>query len=253
MCWRRVSRRGVERRAGLRLHGNIRLVPGSTKVERPSAEVERGRLQDTDSAAAARNLTALMWSSAAGAMGALAGFVRWGLAGAVVGAALGWGVALYVARLVAGGAGLAMGQIYHPSGASTPNPREYSEPQALVHRGLFQEAIDCYETYVVEYPEDPEPCIRIARVYRDHFKQYEDAVMWFRRARQTAGIDRRREVLVTREIIELYTGALNQPRRAIPELARLAERFAGSQEGDVAREELFRLRATLSERESDSS
>lgn len=69
------------------------------------------------------------------------------------------------------------------------SPREgdelgpFSDAQALVLRGLFQEAIDCYQGCAAEYPEDPEPCIRIARIYRDHLGSYEEAVTWVRRAR----------------------------------------------------------------------
>jgi hypothetical protein len=76
-------------------------------------------------------------------------------------------------------------------------------------------------------------------------KRYDDAVHWFRRARRARGIDRGHELLVTWEIVELYPRKANTPRAAIPELARLADRFAGSREGEVARDELVRLRAAI--------
>ena len=210
--------------------------------QRLSGATARGRLKDTDSAATARKVRILFYSATGVLGGAAIGGRYFGGLGFLIGAVLG-GAAVYgFVQLVSGAAGSVMGHIYNPSGRSTPGAREYSEPQALAQRGLFQEAIDCYETYVVEFPEDPEPCIRIARIYRDHLRRYDEAVRWFRRARQAKGIDRGHEVLVTREIIELYTGKLNEPRGAIPELARLAERFAGSREGDLARAELERLR-----------
>ncbi len=175
-------------------------------------------------------------------MGAVVGVTYFGGVGLVLGILLGGGAVYGLVQLASSGAAAAVNHIYNPSGSSTPGAREYSEPQSLARRGLFQEAIDCYETYVAEFPDDPEPCIGIARIYRDHLQRYDDAVRWFRRARQAGGIDRGCEILVTREIIELYTGKLDTPRGAIPELARLADRFAGTREGELARAELARLR-----------
>jgi tetratricopeptide (TPR) repeat protein len=188
------------------------------------------------------------YAGAGAIIGGLGGGFTWGLPGFAIGAAVGYAFVFYSVKLVVEGGGSLLGKIYHPHGESTPHKREYSEAQALVLRGLFQEAIDCYQTYVAEFPDDPEPCIGIARVYRDHLKRYDDAVTWFRRARQAAGMDRGRELLVTREIIEVYLGKLGQPERAIPELARLADRFSGTREGDLAKVEIERIRAERRER-----
>lgn len=215
--------------------------------QRLSGQLSRNRVKDTDSAADVNRVRAALYAGAGAILGILGGGFKWGLPGAVIGAVLGYAAVYFMVRGISESGGAAMGKIYNPSGTSTPYRRQYSEPQALALRGLFQEAIDCYETYVAEFPDDPEPCIGIARIYRDHLKRYEDAVRWFRRARQASAMDPGREVLVTREIIEMYQGRLNEPRRAIPELARLAERFAGTREGDLARTELQRLRQDLGE------
>ena len=205
-------------------------------------EPEPGRLKDTDSAATVRRLKAAYYAGAGAVIGGLGGAFMWGLPGFLLGAALGWAFVFYMVTWASEGAGAAMQQIYHPSGRSTPHQREYSEAKALVLRGLFQEAIDCYETYVVEFPADPEPYLGIARIYRDHLKRYDDAVSWLRRVRKIPGLDPGREIFVTREIIEVYVGKLGAPERAIPELARLADRFAGTREGELAKAELERLR-----------
>lgn len=210
--------------------------------ERISGQLSRNRLRDRDSAADVNRLRALVYACAGGFIGLAGGAFKFGLLGGLIGGVLGYAAVYFAVQGTSGGAARAMGAIYHPSGASTPYRRQYSEPQALALRGLFQEAIDCYQTYVAEFPDDPEPCIGIARIYRDHLKRYQDAVHWFRRARQAGGLTPGQEILVTREIIELHQGKLNQPRSAIPELARLAERFAGSREGDLARSELEKLR-----------
>ncbi len=177
-----------------------------------------------------------------GLVGGALGSHKFGFIGMVVGAVLGYALLFYaVWVLSSSGAGL-MRNVYHPSGDSTPRRREYSDGQALVLQGLFQEAIDCYQGYVAEYPADPEPCASIARIYRDHLGQYGEAVDWFRRARLAADTTPGQEVLFTREIIEIYQSKLGEPRRAIPELARLADRFAGTREGELAKEELKKLR-----------
>lgn len=210
--------------------------------ERLSGRLSRDRLKDRDSAADVNRARALVYALAGGFIGLAGGSFKFGPIGGLIGGVLGYAAVYFAVQGLSGGAARTMGTIYNPSGTSTPYRRQYSEPQALALRGLFQEAIDCYETYVAEFPEDPEPCIGIARIYRDHLKRCEDAVHWFRRARQASGLTAGQEMLVTREIIELYQGKLNQPRSAIPELARLAERFAGSREGELARSELEKLR-----------
>jgi tetratricopeptide (TPR) repeat protein len=222
-----------------------RHIPKRAYRERPQ---DPQRLRDTDSAALAFRVKAAYYAAAGAVIGGLGGAFKWGLPGFVLGAALGYALVFFGVKFLVEGSGALAGKVYHPDGDSTPHKREYSEPQALMLRGLFQEAIDCYETYVAEFPEDPEPCIGIARIYRDHLKRYDDAVTWFRRARQATSTDRGREVLVTREIIEVYLKKLGQPERAIPELARLADRFAGTREADLAKVEIERIRAELRER-----
>lgn len=206
---------------------------------------EPGRLRDTDTTATMRRVKAGYYALAGAVIGGAGGAYKWGGPGFLLGAILGYAFVYFTVTGLTEGSGALMGKIYHPSGDSTPHRREYSEPQALTLRGLFQEAIDSYRTYVAEFPDDPEPCLGIARIYRDHLKQYDDAVTWLKRARQAKDIDPGREVLVTREIIELYLGKLHQPQRATPELARLADRFAGTREGDLAKSELAELRKAV--------
>jgi hypothetical protein len=95
---------------------------------------------------------------------------------------------------------------------------------------------------VSEFPEDPEPYIRIARLKRDKLSQYEDAVFWFKRARNDSDISGGQELLVTQEMIEIYRDKLETPTRAIPELARIVDRFPEDQAAEWAQEELARLK-----------
>jgi tetratricopeptide (TPR) repeat protein len=140
------------------------------------------------------------------------------------------------------GAGAAAGKIYHPSGRSTPVKHEYSYPESLAARGRYEEAVTAYQVAVSEFPEDPEPYIRIARLNRDKLSEYEDAVFWFKRARNDSEIPSGQELLVTQEIIEIYREKLGTPTRAIPELARILDRFPEDQVAGWARGELARLK-----------
>lgn len=161
------------------------------------------------------------------------------------------GIAMYKLTLgLTMGSAAVMGQIHNPSGDSTPFVREYSKPQALAAHGHYREAIEAYGDAVAVYPEDPEPYLRIARLLRDRLHEFEEAVTWFKRARSEAAIDPGRELLVSQEIIEIYRHRLETPARAIPELARLIERFPDHPFQEAARRELAELRAAHL-RESD--
>ena len=158
----------------------------------------------------------------------------------------GWMVYLISTRLAAGGASV-MSRIHNPRGDSTPAIREYSQPQALVARGKYREAIEVFEDFVTLYPEDPEPCIRIARIHRDKLKDYNLALTWFKRARSTAGVDAGREIVITQEIIEIFCNKFDEPQRAIPELARLIDRYPEHPSTENARRDLERLRRLVLE------
>lgn len=160
------------------------------------------------------------------------------LPGAVVGAIAGYATA----RWAVPGAAAAFNRWLHPSGGTTPMPRGLSAGEALQAQGDYEAAIQWYESVLEVSPGDPEPALRIARICRDHLGLHEAAVRWFRRAR-AIGLPHGGELLVTREIIEVFDQKLGEPQRAIPELARLADRFPHESIADWARSELARRRA----------
>jgi len=199
--------------------------------------------QDVDQAARAVFLKKLALTLPGGVIGALAGwFVGFGIVpGFLAGALL---VYLITSGFVAGAASL-MGKIHNPSAESTPRRKEYSRAEALAVRGQYDQAIEAYEVALSEAPEDPEPYVRIARIYRDDLKRYDEALFWFKRARSDASIDRGRELLVAQEIIEIHSRRLGSPERAIPELARLIDRFPDDPVADWARGEMGRLKQQM--------
>ena len=208
---------------------------------------ERSR-KDVDQAARAILVKKLVYALPGGVVGAIGGwFIGIGiipgfLAGAVI-------VYSITSGFVAAAASL-FGKVYNPSADSTPRRKEYSRAEALTIRGQYDEAIEAYEVALSEVPEDPEPYIRIARIYRDELRRFDDALYWFKRARSDAAIDEGRELLVTQEIIEIHSRRVGQPQRAIPELARLIDRFPGHPVADWARREMARLKSGLAEGEA---
>lgn len=212
---------------------------------------ERGRApREIDSAERAQRLHALVYSLAGGIVGAAAGVyagTRQGglvavVLGLVLGLGLGFSVAYVAARLIVESAGRFAELLYNPSGRSTPTRPEYSYAASLAARGRIEDAIAAYELSALENPHDPEPCFRIARLYRDALGRYEEAIAWFRRAREAAGAEAGPQVLATREILEVCTSKLDDPLRAAPDLARLADRFGGTPAGEWARSELLEIK-----------
>ncbi len=207
--------------------------------------------KDVDQAARAILFKKLALALPGGVVGALAGwFTGIGIIpGFLVGAVVVYSI---TSGFVAAAASL-FGKVYNPSAESTPRRKEYSQAEALAIRGQYDEAIEAYEVALSDAPEDPEPYIRIARIYRDELRRFDDALYWFKRARSDATIEKGRELLVTQEIIEIYGKRLGEPRRAIPELARLIDRFPDDPVADWARGEMARLRKALTEGETDGS
>ncbi len=210
-------------------------------------------LRDVDSAERMFTIKVASWSLAGLVIGAAVGAQVGGVLGSVVGGPLGFALVFLVARAASGAGAATFGTIYSPSGNSTPAKREYSRPQALEAMGHYDEAIKAYETFCVDFPEDPEPYLRIARLYRNELQRFDDAINWFRKARANAKVTQALELLVTQEIVDVYTHRLAAPQRAMPELARLAERFPGSKAAAWARQRLQELRAELARSGQDTT
>ena len=137
--------------------------------------------------------------------------------------------------------------VFFPSGRSTAGPREYSHADSLIARGRFDEAMAELEQASLRYPDDVTPPLRLARLLRDHGERPDDAVRWFRMATARCADDAGMEVGILREIIEIHTHVLRTPRRALPDLARLASRHADTAAGRWARTQMAEIRQTMRE------
>jgi hypothetical protein len=130
-------------------------------------------------------------------------------------------------------------------GGAMPSPGEFSVIDAHVVRGRFEVARALLEEACAAAPADAEPCLRLARLLRDSLARPEEAGRWLLEARRRGGAPEV-ELQATRELAELYLGPLARPAAALPELARLQERFPGSRIGEWAARRLAEERARLS-------
>lgn len=177
------------------------------------------------------------------------GGMGWSAGTAVLVTGGAWAIAFVVPLAFSSLGGRAAATIHNPSGRSTPSRREYSHAESLLARGLAREAVDAFEVAVAEDPTDPTPYLRIARIQRDRLGDFHGAARWFKRVLSEAATSDGLAYLATRELVELYETKLDEPGRAAPLLARMAEERAGAPEGAWAAEELARVRATIRERE----
>lgn len=203
-------------------------------------------LRDSDSAEIAFRSRAAGYALIVGAVGAAVGMVVFQalllglLAGAGVAAIVYFG-SLWIAER----SGRAAASIYHPSGSSTPAVREYSFPDSLVVRGHIAEAVVEYQRLSTEFPADPEPQLRRARVLRDHVRDYGEAAAAFRAVLTIGTLKPETELAVLRELVELHVHKDKDPPRALPYLARIAQKFADTTTGRWAREEMATIKQTM--------
>ena len=148
-------------------------------------------------------------------------------------------------------AGSTASTLYFSSGKSTPALRQYSLAESMIARARFDEAAAELERSASQYVDDPDPCLRLARLLRDHMQRPEDAVRWFRQGISRRGCDAGTEIAASRELIEIFTHRLRTPRRALPDLARLAARHPDTPGGEWARRQLHEIKREL--REEDES
>jgi tetratricopeptide (TPR) repeat protein len=218
--------------------------------ERTFKEADRkGRLRDVDARSRAEKVKILGWSLFAGLpMGAAAGFAAGHI---VLGMLLAPLLIGTVAWAVAGVAGKGATLLHMPPGSSTPRKKEYSRAEALAVRGEYEGAVAAYQEAILESPEEGEPYLRVARLYRDRLGDPEEALSWFKCATRDAVLSQGQEILTRKEMAELLIHRMQEPQRAAPELARLAEAYPDTSDGEWAAQELARIKEEMG-REDDS-
>lgn len=219
----------------------------SRRPGRPASD--RGP-REVDLAARTRLLKAMLFGGISGGfLGVVAGiFLGHPFLGGVVGVLFAGLGPFLVSEKVGGAARF----VYAPSGRSTPPGRDYSRAEALAVRGHYDDAIAVYQEAIDEIPSDPQPYLSIARLLRDEAGDAENSAVWLRRALQETELRGRWEMILTRELTELYRHRIGAPARAAPLLAKLAEKYEGSPDGEWAREELADVKRLMLEDADDA-
>lgn len=142
--------------------------------------------------------------------------------------------------------------VYDPRGAGVPSRAGYSAAESLAVRGRFEDAINAYELAARDEPNDPQPWLRIARIERADLKRPRRAIEALRAARTRVPDDSKTALMISKEIAETFLRDLNDPARAMPELARLAATFPETPTGAWAKKELADLKSAMERDRTDS-
>jgi tetratricopeptide (TPR) repeat protein len=208
------------------------------------------QVREVNSADQSYRLSIALWSFVGGGLGTFVGFVvasaaGWSVvAGSLSGCVLGFFGMYFGISMLAQLAASSVGSAVWPSGATTPREFEYSLGESLVARGRYEDARTEYLRNVEENPDNPELCLRVARLHRDHLKDYEGSVAWFRRA-ITLASNEGTEYLAVRELVEFVVMKVDDPKRAFPDLARFAARYHGTERGEWAARYLSEVKGMI--------
>lgn len=154
-----------------------------------------------------------------------------------IGAGVGWGME----RVLRGAAASLIGNIYG-AGNIAPAP-SYPVAETHVVRGKFAEAAQHYRDHLLAHPEDFEARLRLADLDVTHLGNHEEAERLYKEVRD-AKEDKRREAHAFNALIDLYT-KLGRKDRLKVELARFADRYAGSPHAADARRRLDELKSDV--------
>lgn len=203
----------------------------------------------------------LLRAMPAGVMGAVAGlyasahlplpgWVGPGLHLAILlgGAGTGFAIGLLVVRLVVHGSSTLVARSVMPSGATTPSRADYSREDALVMQRDVLGALDSYEARLAADPFLVAARLRAADLYAREGNDPGRAAVLFRDVQCIPGVAPADDLYASHRLVDLYDGPLGNTGRAIVELRRIVDRYAGTR----AAEEAQRGMATLKARHLDS-
>ena len=142
---------------------------------------------------------------------------------------------------IADGAARGFASFILPSGDSTPYDHSFSAHDALAIRGDVNAALAAYERTMTEQPENTRVRRQAAELYASagQAARAAEILLAMRRLPNATGAD---ELYATQRLVDLHLGALGDEGRALVELRRLAERFAGTPEAAGARQAIERLK-----------
>lgn len=177
-----------------------------------------------------------------------AGFIWFGLPGALVGFVLGAAFTTLLGRL----AGKFAGGIYAPSGASTAYVPTHSHIDALVIRGDLDGAAAAWEQELVASGGSVGVLVKAADFHLRERGDATRALELFQRAREASGAPADTRRYVQQKIVDIYLGPLKDEGRALVELRRLIDAFPGTREADAARGSLAAIKRDRERRDGEA-
>jgi len=144
--------------------------------------------------------------------------------------------------LIARGAGKGWKHVM-VDGSTTPYEEQYSREQSLVMRGQIDDALASFEAILQGNPDGVKPRVRAAELYAREKGNHVRAAQLLTEVQRIEAAGAGDFVYATHRLVDLYTGPLNEPGRAMVELRRLIERLPGTPAADQAREALATLKA----------
>ena len=127
-------------------------------------------------------------------------------------------------------------------GSSTPYTEQYSVQQTMVMQGRLDEALRSYEEMIAAPESTADVRIRAAELYAREAKRYDRAAELLQEVLRMPQITAGEEVYAANRYADLLSNHLNQPGKALVQLRRIADRYAGTPVGDRAREAIKRMK-----------
>jgi tetratricopeptide (TPR) repeat protein len=135
------------------------------------------------------------------------------------------------------------------SGSTTPYKEQYSYQQTLVMQGRLDDALESFEAVIAEKPESVDARVKAAELYARDKANFVRAAELFREIQRIPTVTTGEDIYATNRLVDLLTGPLQNPGRALVELRRLIERYPGSAAAVHARGALADLKARFEIRE----
>lgn len=129
------------------------------------------------------------------------------------------------------------------TGSSTPYTEQYSYQQALVMQGRQDDALESFEAVIAEKPDSVDARIKAAERYARDKGNSARAAELFREVQRIPAVSAGEYIYATNRLVDLFTGPLQEPGRALVELRRLIERHPDSAAAAHARGALADLKA----------
>jgi hypothetical protein len=128
-------------------------------------------------------------------------------------------------------------------GSSTPYTEGYSYQQSLVMRGRLDEALESYEAIIAEKDSTVDVRIRAAELYVREAKNHKRGAELLQDVIRHPLCAPGEEIYAATRLADLLSNHLGEPGKALVQLRRLADRYAGTPQGDRAREAIRAMKS----------